>query len=83
MNIEFVNIILYCKKWNETIAFYKTKLKLPVTVSFEWFVEFRLNEFSRLSIANEERSSIKSSRGKGHTITMKVSDIKNVYSELQ
>ncbi len=83
MDIKTVNTILYCNKWNETVAFYKTKLKLPVTVSFEWFVEFRLNEGSRLSIANAERTSISSSNGNGHTITMKVPDIKIIYSELK
>lgn len=83
MNIRIVNTILYCKQWNETVVFYKTKLKLEVTVSSEWFVEFKLNEFARLSIANEERTSIESSGGKGLTITMKVDNIKETYSYLK
>jgi predicted enzyme related to lactoylglutathione lyase len=83
MDIKTVNTILYCKKWNETVDFYKTKLKLQVTASFEWFVEFKLNEASRLSIADEGRTSISSSGGKGHTITMRVDDIGETRSVLE
>ncbi len=83
MDIRTVNTILYCKKWNETVDFYKNKLKLQVTASFEWFVEFKLNEGSRLSIANQERASISSSGGKGLTITMRVDDIEETRSILK
>ncbi|HAE23084.1 MAG TPA: glyoxalase, partial [Spirochaetaceae bacterium] len=40
--IVCANIILYCEKWPETVDFYQTGLQLPVTVSKDWFVEFRL-----------------------------------------
>ncbi len=83
MDIKTVNTILYCKRWNETVDFYKTKLKLQVTASFEWFVEFKLNEASRLSIANEKRTSVSSSGGKGLTISMKVDDIEETRSVLE
>ncbi len=83
MKIETVNIILYCKKWCETIEFYKNKLKFEVTDSYDWFTEFKLNEFACLSVANEERASVKSSRGKGLTITMKVDAIEEIHSFLR
>ena len=83
MDIRTVNTILYCKKWIETVAFYKTHLKLQVTTSLEWFVEFKLNETSRLSIANAVRTSMDSSDGKGITITMEVDDIKTTHSYLE
>ncbi len=83
MDIRTVNTILYCKKWNETVAFYKTYLKLQVITSLEWFTEFKLNETSRLSVANEARTSIDSSDGKGITITMEVDDIESTHSYLQ
>ncbi|MBF0226808.1 MAG: VOC family protein [Desulfobacterales bacterium] len=54
-----------------------------VTAFFEWFIEFKLNETSRLSIANEERTSVRSSCGKGLTITMRVVDIKETLSFLE
>jgi predicted enzyme related to lactoylglutathione lyase len=83
MDIKTVNTILYCQKWHEAVSFYQTKLKLPITAAFDWFVEFEINETSRLSIANEERTSMTSTRGNGHTITMKVTDIQEIYSELK
>ena len=79
MDIKTANTILYCRRWKETVAFYKTQLKLQVTVSREWFVEFKLNETSRLSIADEARTSIESNSGKGITITMEVDDIEATF----
>ena len=75
INIKTSNTILYCRKWKATVAFYKTQLNLPVTTSCDWFTEFRLNEASRLSIADAARTSIDSIGGKGLTITMEVDDI--------
>ena len=75
MEIRTANTILYCTKWKETVAFYKTQLKLQVTIALEWFVEFKLNEAARLSIADAARTSMGSCDGKGITITMEVDDI--------
>jgi predicted enzyme related to lactoylglutathione lyase len=83
MDIRTANTILYCRKWDETVAFYKSQLKLEVTASLEWFVEFKLNETSRLSIANEARTSMDSNDGKGITIAMEVDDIAETYSVLK
>jgi predicted enzyme related to lactoylglutathione lyase len=83
MHVRTVNTILYCKKWIETVAFYKTQLKLQVTTSLEWFVEFKLNETSLLSIANAAQTSIDSSGGKGLTITLEVDDIETTHSYLK
>ena len=79
INITAANTILYCDKWEETVNFYKTKLKLEVTASFDWFVEFKLNEASFLSIADQSRASIDSCNGAGVTITMKVDNIEEVH----
>lgn len=79
MEIKTANTILYCRKWKETVGFYKTQLRLQVTTSNEWFVEFKLNETSRLSIADEARTSIDSNDGKGITITLEVDDIETTY----
>ncbi len=82
MDIKTANTILYCRKWKETIIFYKTLLRFEVISSNKWFVEFKLNETSRLSIADEARTSIESSGGKGLTITMEVDDIELAHSYL-
>lgn len=68
------NTILYCQAWEETVAFYRDKLGLPITFASDWFVEFALTESARLSIANERRATIKSSHGAGITITLQVND---------
>lgn len=65
-----------------TVAWYKQILKLDVSFSNEWFVEFSLNEKAKLSIANEAKASIKSSRGKGITISLNVDDITDKHLSL-
>ena len=79
MNIKTVNTILYCRRFEETVAFYRTKLRLPETITREWFVEFKLNTASRLSIADAARTSMDSNGGKGITITIEVDDIETVH----
>jgi hypothetical protein len=83
MEIRTVNTIVYCKKWKETVAFYKTQLKFRVTVELEWFVEFKLNDMARLSIADAARTSMGSCDGKGITITMEVDDIEMTHVYLE
>lgn len=70
-----VNIILYCREWKKTVEFYRDQLQLPIIFTTDWFVEFGLNKMSRLSIADEERSSIKSCEGKGFSLSLEVDDI--------
>lgn len=82
VKIKATNTVLYCKNWQETVEFYRTGLKLLVLSSNEWFVEFKLNEVSRLSIANEARTSIDSSGGKGITVSLQVTDIEQTRNEL-
>lgn len=77
-NLKTINIILYCKEWEKTVRFYKDQLNLPVIFSTDWFVEFRLNAISRVSIADEKRSSIKSCEGKGVTLALEVDDVDGV-----
>lgn len=82
MKIKAANTILYCEKWQETVDFYRNGLKLLVISSNDWFVEFKLNEMSRLSVANEARTSIDSNQGKGITISLQVADIDQTRIEL-
>lgn len=82
MKIKAANTILYCKKWRETVDFYRDGLKLRVLSSTEWFMEFKLNESTRLSVADESRTSVKSGEGKGITISLQVENVEELYSEL-
>ena len=83
MEIRTANTIVYCTRFTKTVDFYKSRLRLPVTAELDWFVEFELNEGSRLSIADEGRASIKSSAGQGLTITLQVEDIDEMRSFLE
>ncbi len=83
MHIRSANIIIYCKKWEETVAFYRTILQLPITTSTEWFVEFKLTRTARLSVADESRTSIKSGGGKGITIGIQVTDLITTRTQLK
>lgn len=82
MKIKTANTILYCKNWKETVDFYESGLKLPVTTSNDWFVEFRLNAAARLSVADESRASIKSNHGNGITIGLQVKNVETIRSQL-
>ena len=73
--VKSANTILYCGKWEETVRFYRDRLELPVTFSSDWFVEFRSGDGAFISIADEKRSSVKTCRGQGVTITLEVDDI--------
>ncbi len=82
VKIKAANTILYCKQWQETVAFYRDGIKLLVLSSNDWFVEFKLNEMSRLSVANEARTSVKSGSGNGLTISLQVNDVEQIQAEL-
>ncbi len=77
-----VNTILYCEKWADTVVFYETGLQLPVTVARDWFVEFRLTDFTCLSIADACRTTRNSSRGEGHLITFQVRNLAETRTRL-
>jgi catechol-2,3-dioxygenase len=81
--IVCANTILYCEKWPETVAFYQTGLQLPVTVSKDWFVEFRLTDTARLSIVDASRTTRDTTRGQGHLITFQVKDMTETRSRLR
>jgi len=81
--IKAANTILYCSKWEETVRFYRDQLKLSVSFSTDWFVEFSLNAMSRLSIADEKRTSIKTSHGKGITLSWEVERLDRTWADVQ
>lgn len=82
MKIKAANTILYCRNWQETVAFYRDGIKLLMLSSNDWFVEFKLNEAARLSVADEVRATVKSGDGKGITISLQVANVVEVQTEL-
>ena len=83
LHFESANTILYCKSWDETVAFYQQHLGLPITFSTDWFVEFRLAGGAHVSVADEARASVKSSGGQGVTLALQVDSADTVWQCLQ
>lgn len=74
---------MYCEKWEESVHFYKYKMRLNITFISDWFIEFKLNEGSRLSVADQNRASTKSGPQKGITITLQVHDIYSIWNDVK
>lgn len=83
MEVRTANTIIYCSRFAETVDFYQNRLGLPVAAEFGWLVEFKLNEYSFLSVADENKTSTKSSAGEGLVITLRVDDIDEAHSLLE
>ena len=81
--IQRNNTILYCQQWEATVRFYRDWLRLPVTFTNVWFVEFRLMEGAYLSIANVAHATIQPAHGDGITLSWKVADIEAAQHQLQ
>ena len=77
------NTILYCKKWQETVDFYKNRLGLSITHDSDWFIEFKLTQTAHISVADEQRASIKSSGGAGITLALQVEDATQTWEYLR
>jgi catechol 2,3-dioxygenase-like lactoylglutathione lyase family enzyme len=77
------NTIVYCRRWQETVHFYRDLLRLPVTFATDWFVEFQLTATAHVSVADESRARIKSSAGRGLTLAWQVEDIEGTWRQLQ
>jgi len=56
---------------------------LLALLSNDWFVEFKLNEMSRLSVVDETHASVKSGSGRGITISLQVADLEQTLAELK
>ncbi|MDD2600348.1 MAG: VOC family protein [Kiritimatiellae bacterium] len=82
MKPEIVNIILYCDQWQDTIYFYRDTIGFPVNMANSWLVEFKVTEYTCLSVANASATSIRSAGGAGITVTFKVPDLQGVWSAL-
>lgn len=73
--IERTNTILYCRRWAETVRFYRERLQFPVAFENEWFVEFQLHDNTFLSVANAARATIEAVDGQGITLAWRVVDV--------
>ena len=83
LSLHSTNTVLYCRNWQETVDFYQAELELSVTFATDWFVEFRLVGSAHLSVADERRATIKSSRGVGITVTLQVGNVAETWRILR
>lgn len=83
MNFERTNIILYCHRWVETVAFYRNTFDFPINYQTDWFVEFQLSAHSYLSIADESRTTIHSVEGQGITLSWQVMNLQEIHTAFE
>ena len=69
------NTILYVRRWNETVAFYRDRLGLEIAFRNDWIVEFRLTPTAFLSVADQSRTTMASANGKGVTLSFQIDDL--------
>jgi len=82
-HIRTINTILYCDLFEETVRFYKECLEFQEVLSKPWFVEFAVNPYARLSVADRKRTTMESSGGQGITITFQVDHLNSVHDRLK
>lgn len=80
--IKRANTILYCKNWEETVAFYRDKLGLEIAYACDWLVEFCLSPTAYLSVADQDRTTISSAAGEGITLSFQIDDLQTVHRAL-
>ena len=76
------NTILYCDRWSEVVAFYRTGLGLRATMERDWFVEFEIHPGAHVSIADAGRATVAAGDGSGLTLSWRVSDLDAVRARL-
>lgn len=69
------NTILYCRRWRETIAFYRDQLGLAVVSDHDWFVELAVTSGTSLSVTDATRATIDAVDGQGITLSWRVTDL--------
>lgn len=82
-DIRTINTILYCDLFDETVRFYKECLEFQEVLSKPWFVEFAVNPYARLSVADRKHTTMGSSGGQGITITFQVDHLLKVHERLK
>lgn len=69
------NTILYCDRWTDTVAFYRSVLGLAVALERDWFIEFTLHDGAFLSVADAQRATVPAGNGAGITLSWQVDEL--------
>jgi len=83
LKIRRANTILYCRRWQATVAFYRDILELEINLETDWFTEFHIAAGSYVSIADAKRTTIEPAGGRGITLSFQVSDMNTAREQLQ
>lgn len=83
LRVDCANTIIYCTRWADCVDYYRDGLGLDVAFENDWFVELKLAEGARLSLADAGRATIDSADGRGITVTLKVADIHDARRQLE
>ena len=75
LEVRRTNTILYCRRWTETVQFYRDVLGLAGHWLSGWFVEFRLGAESFVGIADAARATIAPANGAGITLSWQLDDL--------
>lgn len=81
--VRTVNTILYCRRWPETVAFYRDTVGFTPVFQNDWLVEFEVTAEAHLSVADERRTSVKSAGGRGITVTFQVDSVDEMWRRLR
>lgn len=82
LSVERSNVILYCERWAETVAFYRRLLGGALTVDRGWFVELAVGDGTYLSVADAAHASIAPAGGAGLTLSWQVADVAAARTDL-
>jgi predicted enzyme related to lactoylglutathione lyase len=73
--IQSANTILYCIRWEDTVAFYRHRIGFEIAYQNDWLVEFRLNPTAFLSVADQSRTTMSSAGGQGLTLSFQIDNL--------
>lgn len=77
-----MNVILYCRGWDERVSFYRDTIGFPMNMATDWLVEFEVGPNTCLSVADTQRTSTGAAGGAGITVTFNVAKLRSVWQEL-
>jgi len=74
--------ILYSRRWDEMVRFYRDVLGFRIVLQRDWFVEFQVAPEAFVSVADSARASIEPGNGAGLTLSWQVEHLATVRMQL-
>jgi catechol 2,3-dioxygenase-like lactoylglutathione lyase family enzyme len=77
------HVVLFCRKWDDSVTFYRDILGLPVTDRRKGFLEFQVTPEARIGLLREVRSPASVRRDDRFILSFRVPDIRATHRQLQ